>query len=65
MNTNVDRDDLIARYINQQKPVKVKELGFIDFLLQDIDPDKMSETSFSGYSCPFSGKYLLHGFVYI
>ena len=40
-------------------PVKVKEMGFVDFLLQDDDPDKMSEAS-SVRSHNFSGSFIFH-----
>ncbi|KAL5267684.1 hypothetical protein ACHWQZ_G004656 [Mnemiopsis leidyi] len=41
----VHHENLLDRYVQQQRPVKVKEMGFVDFLLQDDDPDKMSEAS--------------------
>ena len=44
-------------FIRIAGPVKVKEMGFVDFLLQDDDPDKMSEAS-SVRSHNFSGSYL-------
>ena len=40
---------------NASGPVKVKEMGFVDFLLQDDDPDKKSQASSSTRSYNFSG----------
>ena len=47
-------EDLLDRYVSQQRPVRVKEMGFVDFLLQDNDPDR-SDAGSSIRSHNFSG----------
>ncbi|XP_063685556.1 ankyrin repeat domain-containing protein 12-like isoform X2 [Bolinopsis microptera] len=54
-------ENLLDRYVQQQRPIKVKEMGFVDFLLQDDDPDKVSEASSSIRSHNFSDSSSMSG----